>query len=203
MKNKKQSPLDRGVDLQLLEKEYNCKQCRQVKNGWNFNWYNDVSSNRGMRRKYICSDCSSLNDIVRRRGVPKYLEQYKNRKKKILLEGGDKALKLIFSNNLGGYRQTGKIDNVPVTIDADYLITLYHKQKGLCYYTGENMIHGTKKTQPNSMSVDRIDPKKGYIPENVVLCTYFVNTCKSSRTADEFYKFCNDVLTIKNKINLP
>lgn len=60
---------------------------------------------------------------------------------------------------------------------------------------GGNQRHST-------LSVDRLTPKLGYVKGNVVLCTYSSNWAKNSRTEDEFYSFCEIVLSTKDKRNL-
>lgn len=38
---------------------------------------------------------------------------------------------------------------------------------------------------PNSPSFDRIDPKKGYTPDNVIIVSHLANTIKSNATVDQ------------------
>lgn len=47
--------------------------------------------------------------------------------------------------------------------------------------------------EPDAMSLDRKDPKLGYISENVVLCTFMMNTSKGQRTDLEFIDLCRIV----------
>lgn len=70
-------------------------------------------------------------------------------------------------------------------ITLDYLLELYDKQKGLCFYT-----HRPLKGSINdrmSISIDRIDSSKGYIKENIVLCGKIINSMKSDMSLEEFY----------------
>ena len=78
-------------------------------------------------------------------------------------------------------------------LDVDYLMGLYATQKGFCFYSGVEMYCGPR-IWPHTMSVDRLDPKLGYVKGNVVLCTYESNTSKGMRTEAEFYTFCARVL---------
>jgi len=43
------------------------------------------------------------------------------------------------------------------------------------------------------LTVDRLNPKKGYIIDNVVLCTWKVNTAKGSLSYNEFVKICENI----------
>lgn len=67
-----------------------------------------------------------------------------------------------------------------------YLLALWQWQRGLCFYTDRpmGMSLGTG-TDPNSVSVDRVDASKGYIPGNVVLCLHRVNSVKQDLSLEE------------------
>ena len=76
----------------------------------------------------------------------------------------------------------------PSDLTVDFLVDLYQRQKGKCYYSGIPLVLNSRKGHavPNSISLDRIDPDKGYTQRNVVWCTYFVNTMKGNLTESEF-----------------
>jgi hypothetical protein len=65
-------------------------------------------------------------------------------------------------------------------LTVNYLIDLYHQQGGKCHYSGIALDFSTphRHASPHSMSLDRIEPEKGYRCGNVAWCTYFVNTMK-------------------------
>lgn len=79
--------------------------------------------------------------------------------------------------------------DVPFDLPGGYLADLYEKQKGLCFYTDEEMkvYFGTKKSgaRRNSLSVDKILPEVGYIPGNIVLCIARANSVKHDCTIQE------------------
>jgi hypothetical protein len=55
------------------------------------------------------------------------------------------------------------------------------------------------KIHHNSLSLDKLDPKLGYIKGNVVWCTYLINTMKQDMTEKEFYDFIQTILEKKNQ----
>ena len=70
------------------------------------------------------------------------------------------------------------------------------KQNKTCYWTGKDfdMISQYKdKSRPvdNFISVDKLDPDKGYVEGNVVLCLWKVNQLKNNLTSSEFIAFCS------------
>lgn len=56
----------------------------------------------------------------------------------------------------------------------------------ICPVLGIPLVVGKKKPRPGSPSLDRIVPKKGYIPGNVVVISYRANILKRDGTAEEF-----------------
>tara|TARA_R110000744_G_C19371770_1_gene563186 strand:- start:47887 stop:48255 length:369 start_codon:yes stop_codon:yes gene_type:complete len=49
-----------------------------------------------------------------------------------------------------------------------------------CYYTGLELTKPDgKKTRASDLTIDRIDASKGYVPGNVVACSYAANHLKS------------------------
>jgi hypothetical protein len=89
--------------------------------------------------------------------------------------------------------------------DWKYLLELYHKQNGKCYYTNRDMIATNKfsaKKQSDSISVDRIDSTKGYSKDNIVLCTWWANDAKCRLCEKEFYERCKSIYEkLKHKYN--
>ncbi len=62
---------------------------------------------------------------------------------------------------------------------------MWNKQNGRCWYTNRPMTVGVstrKKIDLDQVSVDRINPNRGYVKGNIVLCCFWVNTAKGSWT---------------------
>ena len=88
-------------------------------------------------------------------------------------------------------RQSSKRRNHILEIEKQDLINLWYKQKGVCYYTGWKM--KLEPSQPESVSVERLDSSIGYIKKNIVLCCTVVNSMKSHYSKDLFFKVCKAV----------
>ena len=71
-------------------------------------------------------------------------------------------------------------------IDLDFLVEMYADQEGLCALSGLPMIH--QFNDLCSISVDRIDSEKGYVPGNVQLVCKWVNLAKQRHSNKEFEK---------------
>lgn len=50
----------------------------------------------------------------------------------------------------------------------------------------------SKEQRHNSASIDRLDPKKGYTPENVWIVSYRANRIKSDATLEEMEELCRN-----------
>lgn len=84
--------------------------------------------------------------------------------------------------------RTAKRKNMPFNISTEYLLLLWKKQNGKCYYTDREM--SIKTDQPNVVSIDRIDSKIGYIEGNICLCCAKINIMKSDLSIEEFKDWC-------------
>jgi len=83
-------------------------------------------------------------------------------------------------------------------LTVDYLVELFHSQNERCYYSGEPIFFGARNCAlPNSASLDRKDPKLGYVKGNVVWSSFFINTMKGNLTENEFYE--KMIVILKNK----
>lgn len=101
-------------------------------------------------------------------------------------------------------RMRCKKRGLPCDIDIPFLAELWSRQHGLCCYTGLPMKFarvaqssylggGSKKNDPDMVSVDRVDSDKGYTRTNVVLCRAIVNVMKTDLRASEFYKLIKQI----------
>ena len=71
-----------------------------------------------------------------------------------------------------GTRRTSRAD-LTWHINQAHLYNCYHKQEGKCALSGQRMtwLTGQGKVDTN-ISLDRIDPEKGYEPDSIQLITY-------------------------------
>lgn len=89
-----------------------------------------------------------------------------------------------FSN----HRKKAFLEKFDVT--EDYLIEIYNKQNGKCFWSNNQMsIENVSTSKLDTISVDRIDCNKGYIKDNIVLCFKFFNLGRGNMNYIEFSKF--------------
>ncbi|MGF1472958.1 MAG: hypothetical protein ACFB50_14615 [Rubrobacteraceae bacterium] len=85
-------------------------------------------------------------------------------------------------------------------LTVEYLVALYEKQEGLCYFTEQPMVFnaGRGRALPSSLSLDRLEPTRGYVIGNVVWCSYLCNTMKQTMTEAEFYEMLQLILRVRD-----
>jgi deoxyuridine 5'-triphosphate nucleotidohydrolase len=71
---------------------------------------------------------------------------------------------------------------------------LYYTQNGKCYYSNVTLTFKGKQ-DPNYLSVDRIDPTKGYTKDNLVLCAIACNFLKSNYEFISLYPILKGLFT--------
>jgi dUTP pyrophosphatase len=84
-------------------------------------------------------------------------------------------------------------------IDYKFLIELYNKQNGFCYYSGLPINPIKQEKDYNTLSIDRIDSSRGYTKDNIVLCLLCINYLKSNFDMFKLKKVF-DAISLKNKI---
>lgn len=78
-------------------------------------------------------------------------------------------------------------------IDLDYLMGLFSSQRGLCIISGLPMSH--EFNDLCSISIDRVDSTRGYIPGNVQLVCKWVNLAKQKHSNAEFLSLLDTYYT--------
>jgi len=90
---------------------------------------------------------------------------------------------------IGLSKQNAKKHNLEFTIDLQYLCNLFEKQKGRCAFTGVQLVTCGSRRKITA-SLDRIDPTKGYIPDNVQWVHKIVNAMRNAFSINCFKQVC-------------
>ena len=90
--------------------------------------------------------------------------------------------------------------NIQFDLSLEFLIELWKKQNGLCYYTGlpMDLIQGGGKydyaKNNNAVSIDRLNSNNGYTKDNVVLCRSCINSAKMDMNVSDFIKMAEEIV---------
>lgn len=90
-----------------------------------------------------------------------------------------------------------KKKKIDFNIDIEYLLDLLIKQDGKCALSGQ-ILENSTYYNPYAVSIDRINPNKGYIKENVQLVCWVVNQMKNNLLKDDLIYWCSKIINFNN-----
>jgi hypothetical protein len=160
----------------IIGKRKRCHRCKEFKDLSLFPKNPKTTGGVGK----LCKECHNSH--------PSVLKYEINRLKKI---------KQLFREDIERYikrresriRSTSVANGIPYNLNFKFLIDLWRKQDGRCYYTDIKMANEIKTHGFQSWdapSLDRKNPEDGYVVGNVVWCMFSVNSFKQSLNEEEF-----------------
>jgi len=157
----------------IINNNKKCFKCKEFKDV-----DEEFSKNKSTFDGYakVCKTCFSNYDSVKKG----YKKQSKKRKE---------CLETYFRYKTTQLKRKSKSKGLDFDLGKGFLYELYKKQNGKCFYTKMDIIHNEGIFQDNSITVDRIDPNKGYIMDNVVLSSFNVNSFKGMMNENEFKNY--------------
>ena len=112
-------------------------------------------------------------------------------------DNNEKLRKMLQSRVLGA-RGRAKKANLEYNLTESWIKQKWDEQNGLCAISKIPMTYNRNNGRTfTNVSIDRINPNKGYTKDNVHLVCMGVNLMKSDMSIEELYMFCEAVL--KNK----
>lgn len=151
----------------VSETEARCSKCKAIKDLEEFQ-----HGRRGQNYEYRFSYCNSC----RRK------QSYLNLNSHL-----DKALRVKYKTLANRVAKT----DIQFDLTWEEFLKLWIYQKGRCFYDESIIMKWTVGggREEASLSVDRIDPDKGYTFDNVVLCSTRINTIKSNVSMEEMKRW--------------
>jgi hypothetical protein len=152
------------------------------------------------KKSYCCKVCGtedegdfyqSRKNLCKKHLLEDRKKRYPEIKDRMLDNGRRWRADNPFRHRLLGAKHRARRQKIPCTITEKTLRELWEEQDGFCYYSGIAMEEAG--SGPYSLSIDQVDPAKGYTADNVVLCLSVVNTMKWNNPTDEFLKLCQAV----------
>lgn len=90
--------------------------------------------------------------------------------------------------------------NQEFCLTIEDIVNCWNEQLQVCAYSGREMT--LVAGQLNTVSIERINSKIGYTPENTILVCQAINRMKSDFDYDDFYNLCKDVAKFLSDENL-
>lgn len=161
------------VNIKYMKK---CNKCELIKNENEF-----YTSNRSS----ICKEChlKITRDYKRKKRENKEYVKNESEKQK------ERRVRL-WQNTL---IHDCKYRKLEFDIDVDFINELLKKQNGKCYWFGVDLIPSKIKKHPQQPSLDRLDNKKGYVKENVVLSCYSANIGRNECDLETWIEFLKKI----------
>ncbi len=102
-------------------------------------------------------------------------------------------VKVITSHLVSGAKRRAKDKNLPFDIDLDYVRSMVGENAELAFHCPvfgipldwSCMRSNEAKPLPNSPSIDRIDPERGYVKGNIKIISFRANQIKSDGSPSE------------------
>ena len=98
---------------------------------------------------------------------------------------------------VGGAKERAARAKVPFDLDKDYVSAII---PAACPVFGTPFLFiGGKRIRPDSPTIDRLEPTKGYVRGNVAIISAKANAIKSNATADEIQRVAEWLRSVKDK----
>lgn len=147
------------------------------------NFHNEALLNYRRNKQRICKNCNILRSRKARE-----------------VRGKEECIRSIILSRISSAKDRNRIrrkEKLEFTITIEDVISILHKQNGKCALSEIEMTYviGKGRTCTN-LSLDRIDPSKGYTKENIQLVCSIINTMKSDLSYSELLFFCKQIIKI-------
>lgn len=86
---------------------------------------------------------------------------------------------------VGGARTRAKKRGLAFDLTNEFIYSIYTTH---CPVLGVELVIGKKKAMPNSPTIDRLAPSRGYVKDNVAIISHRANAIKSDASFDELCK---------------
>lgn len=154
--------------------------------------YIGLNAHRHHIWKYQCLDCFSIHD----QGTFSHIKRHKFCRNCRIGERNPKytGTGQVYGTYLYSIKKGAELRGLVYDLTSDYLWDLWNEQKGLCFYSGKELVLSSKwKDGTQTASIDRIDNTVGYIKGNVAWVHKDINRMKSDFTPDYFIEMCKMV----------
>jgi hypothetical protein len=103
------------------------------------------------------------------------------------------SIEACLKNRIRSAKARSVQNNLQFDLTIEFLLKMYKKQNGKCFYTDEPLLLSDKSPySKHVISIDKIIPIEGYVQGNVVLCTKRANNIKGANTLEDLQLWLPD-----------
>lgn len=153
-----------------------------------------------------CSNCKEQKSKIEFAPSQNYCKKCAAIKNKEYHKTHKESIKIVKKNNYNKHwahnalrRAKSREKGYTVSIDEAYVLDLFNKQGGKCYWLGVKLDPTAPPRHPQRPSIDRLDNAKGYEPGNVVVSSWFANAGRNSIDVDTMKEFIENVLNVERR----
>lgn len=158
-----------------------------------------TTASKEYQRAYYAANREHINELARIRRAKKGVATKRKATVKVttqwqrIKEKSKVSVLPVFRDMLSSAKHRAKKVGRKFEIDEDHLCGLWVRQNQQCALTGDSMATemGAGK---DKVSIDRVDPAKGYVKGNIQLVTTVANTLKLDLRQEELVEFCVKVV---------
>lgn len=167
---------------------YHCKRCDTTKAIEEFSLHAGENQYKSKPKYQYCKSCNA----ERAREWRKKNKNYKGTGALTRIPKEDRLLVSCLGSRITDCKARAKKQGSVCSIDKDYLYQLWKQQKGICALTGVAMV--IEIGALTCVSVDKIEPEKGYVEGNVQLTAWAANRAKGDMSMTVFMSMCQRVI---------
>ena len=167
---------------------YHCKRCDTTKPIEEFSKHSGENQYKTKTSYQYCKLCNA----ERAREWRKKNKNYKGTGAITRIPKEDRLLVSCLGTRVTDCKARAKKYGSVCSIDKEYLYKLWQKQEGKCALTGVQMV--TEIGSLTCASVDKIEPGKGYVEDNVQLTAWAANRAKGEMSMAVFESMCQRVI---------
>lgn len=177
--------------------------------------FSDFGRRAAMRDGYTsqCKQCNSSQQRAFAKAHPERIaatqRKYYEKNRKRLIKAAAKRTKARWPEHLAASRERRWVTDWASNLvrhakhaararDREFSITkadverLFERQNGRCYWLNVPFVFEVEPRHPQRPSIDRLDPSRGYTPDNVVLACLFANIGRNTLSAARFGAFLTE-----------
>ena len=170
---------------------FKCEICKNILDLENAVGGKPTSQNTNYRRLNKTSRCKPCNNYLAREWR-KNNPGYRGSGKLKAIPQEDRLLVSAIGSRLTDAKGRASKYGCPIDLDKDYLYQLFIEQNRKCALSGVAL--RVEKNAVACLSLDKVDPSKGYLKGNVQWVAWAVNRAKGDMPTDVFVDMCLKVV---------